>query len=541
MAEQIDVKAELKAATDRVLASKSRKKLVIAGPGAGKTYLFRELLKSAEGSSEQRLVLTFINTLKDDLERNLGDASRVFTLHGYCQYILRHNENLRNGLSAHFRCYPGLRHLIPYDWIFIHDSDPPHFVDLTRDLNCTNEEASFYLDRANYYDAVDFDDSVYHAYRQLVADTMHVPAYTLILVDEFQDFNKMEASIIDLLAQRSPIVIAGDDDQALYSQLRSASWDHIRAHYANGQYEIFELPFCMRCPEVIVGAVNDIIARAHAGQKLNGRIPKPYRYYEPIKAEDSAKYPHIELIETTVQRANANYFGRYLEECIRSISTAEKTQAVERNEPVALIICSNPYRRQIEEHLTKVGLIAAKQKVQRAEREKALQILSEDGESNLGWRIMLACGREYVARSLIRKAFEEDRPLIELFTTTERDAILAEAEAWAQKNESTDFADEAHEVIESVAVTSYEGSKGRSAQYVFLVGVHSGELPNNAANIKDIEICRFLVGLTRTKKKCSILVAQNAMGQYKSRSEFIAWIDPKRFSEKKIDAGYWKK
>jgi hypothetical protein len=62
MAEQIDLKAELKAATDRVLASKSRKKLVVAGPGAGKTYLFRELLKSADGSSEQRLVLTFINT-----------------------------------------------------------------------------------------------------------------------------------------------------------------------------------------------------------------------------------------------------------------------------------------------------------------------------------------------------------------------------------------------------------------------------------------------------------------------------------------------
>jgi superfamily II DNA or RNA helicase len=68
MAEQIDLKAELKAATDRVLASKSRRKLVVAGPGAGKTYLFRELLKSADGSSEQRLVLTFINTLKDDLE-----------------------------------------------------------------------------------------------------------------------------------------------------------------------------------------------------------------------------------------------------------------------------------------------------------------------------------------------------------------------------------------------------------------------------------------------------------------------------------------
>jgi superfamily I DNA/RNA helicase len=182
-----------------------------------------------------------------------------------------------------------------------------------------------------------------------------------------------------------------------------------------------------------------------------------------------------------------------------------------------------------------------KQTVQRPEREKGLQILSQDGASNLGWRIILACGREYFARSLIRQAFEEGRPLIEVFTPTERDTILAEAEAWAQKNAATDFADEAYEATESVAVTSYEGSKGRSAQYVFLVGVHSGELPNNAANIKDIEICRFLVGLTRTKKKCSILVAQNAMGQYKSRSEFIAWIDAKRFSEKKIDARYWKK
>jgi superfamily I DNA/RNA helicase len=440
-----------------------------------------------------------------------------------------------------FAAIPGLRHLIPQDWVFIRDSDPPHFVDLMRHLDCTDEQTSFYLDRTNYYDAIDFDDSVYRAYRQLSADSTRILSYTLVLIDEFQDFNKMEASIIDLLSERSPIVIAGDDDQALYSQLRSASWDHIRAHYANGQYESFELPFCMRCTEVIVGAVNDIIAMAHAAQKLIGRIPKPYRYYGPMKAEDSAKYPHIELVETTVQRANANYFGRYIEECIRSISAAEVTQAAEKNEPVALIICSNPYRRQIEEHLTKVGLIGAKQNVQRPEREKGLQILSEDGESNLGWRIILACGPDYVSRYLIRNAFEEGRPLVELLTPTERDPILAEAKAWRQENEAMDFADEAHEATESVAVTSYEGSKGRSAQYVFLAGVHSGELPNDAESIEDIEICRFLVGLTRTKKKCSILVTENAMGQYKSRSEFIAWIDAKRFSEKRIDAAYWKK
>jgi hypothetical protein len=111
---------------------------------------------------------------------------------------------------------------------------------------------------------------------------------------------------------------------------------------------------------------------------------------------------------------------------------------------------------------------------------------------------------------------------------------------WAQKNPTVDFANEPEEETPSIVVTSYEGSKGRSAQYVFLVGVHSGEMPNNAADIKDIEICRFLVGLTRTKKRCSVMVTRNAMGQYKNKSEFLGWISAKRYIHKKIDAAYWK-
>jgi superfamily II DNA or RNA helicase len=72
-----DPKTEAKEAVDRIVASQSRKKLVVAGPGAGKTYLFRKLLDVAPGERHQRLVLTFINTLKNDLTNNLGDASEV--------------------------------------------------------------------------------------------------------------------------------------------------------------------------------------------------------------------------------------------------------------------------------------------------------------------------------------------------------------------------------------------------------------------------------------------------------------------------------
>jgi hypothetical protein len=48
------------------------------------------------------------------------------------------------------------------------------------------------------------------------------------------------------------------------------------------------------------------------------------------------------------------------------------------------------------------------------------------------------------------------------------------------------------------------------------------------------------IGLTRTKKKCAILVAKNAMGNFKQRSDFLGWIKPERFATKKVDAAYWR-
>lgn len=286
------VEPDLRAAIRSVLSSSSDKKLVIAGPGTGKTTLFKQLLELTPGEPDRRLVLTFINNLRDDLEDDLGGLAQVFTLHSYCLGLLHRYPTLRGLLSPDFRICPGLASIIAEDWKIIEQSGAPHFVGQMRALSEENQ-IPFYLTRGEFYDAVDFDDTVYRVYDGITSRNAVTDIYDLILIDEYQDFNALEACVIDALSERSPILIAGDDDQALYSQLRDASWDHIRLLNKAGDYEVFNLPFCMRCPKVIVDAVNDVLTKADEIDKLEGRIKKPFKYFPLVKGADSAKYPKI--------------------------------------------------------------------------------------------------------------------------------------------------------------------------------------------------------------------------------------------------------
>jgi hypothetical protein len=156
----------LRAATDAILESEEPRRLVVAGPGAGKTYLFRESLHRLTGEREQRLVLTFINNLKNDLERDLGTLAQVFTFHGFCRSLLHRSAPIRGALTEHFHYFPQLPSLIKSDWELTHDEAAPHFVGMMRTLSIT-EAFDFYLQRANYYDAVSFDYSVFRTYDAL--------------------------------------------------------------------------------------------------------------------------------------------------------------------------------------------------------------------------------------------------------------------------------------------------------------------------------------------------------------------------------------
>lgn len=69
-----------------ILASDSARKLVVAGPGTGKTHTFRELLSEA---GDNNLALTFLRNLVSDLEESLQQVAAVYSFHGFAHLMLR--------------------------------------------------------------------------------------------------------------------------------------------------------------------------------------------------------------------------------------------------------------------------------------------------------------------------------------------------------------------------------------------------------------------------------------------------------------------
>jgi len=66
------------------LNSQSIKKVVVAGPDTGKTYLFKKILEGQKNT----ITLTFINSLVEDLSLELYGMSEVRTLHSFARSIL---------------------------------------------------------------------------------------------------------------------------------------------------------------------------------------------------------------------------------------------------------------------------------------------------------------------------------------------------------------------------------------------------------------------------------------------------------------------
>jgi superfamily I DNA/RNA helicase len=544
---EADFERELQAAIDLIVESNHRKKIVVAGPGAGKTSLFKKLLSKSKAANQDssHLVVTFIGALAEELKHDLSEFADVFTFHAHCKQLLHRNPYLREGLVEGFRVFPKLPSLIKSDWSALNPGDqaPPHFVKLMRET-IDSDLTRFFIDRSNYYDAVSFDDMVFRVYLKLAAMPHAAERHDLILVDEYQDFNLLEISLLDLLARKSPIVVAGDDDQVLYGALRSSHWNFIRQCYASQDYEACGLPFCLRCPEVVVKAFDDVVRAATAAGLLQGRIPKVYRYFPPAKGADSAAHPRLHVIQTSIQKSGAgNYFGRVITEVVQSIPAQYIKESREKGFPTVLIIGNKQYLTQVSAHLKEQGYIVDEKRDAEGEqeqitREDGLKILKEDLGSSLGWRIMLEMDKPKVyTKAAARMLFT--KPLVPVIPKAYRDRVSAEVKKF---NEPAEKPKQPQPEFRkpTMKLTSFQSAKGLSAQYVFVVGLHEGDLPKKSNKVDDIEVCKFLVALTRTRKQCYLLWTRRFAGVIKNPSMFLNWIDRSRKNYTYVDAKHFK-
>ncbi len=516
--------AERKDCLEKLLASKAKRKLIAAGPGTGKTFAFGELL--AQRAKEKNLALTFINKLVDEMKVALGSHAEVKTFHAYCKKVLHEQK-------GQIELAPFLPQIIARDAELLGNGFKG-FVQAMQLLEKKSLAIGFYIGRGDYYDAVGFDDAVYRLFKQIEAKPEITGDFGLLVVDEFQDFNPLEVALIQQLATKGDVLIVGDDDQAVYDR-RSASPDHLRRLHNSGEFTVFSLPFCSRCPSIVVDATNAIVNTAVAKGHFKDRIAKRYECYLESKEPDSLRYP--KLISACCSMANV--IPKYIKREIEAIPADDivESRAEMTGYPTVLIIGPKQYLAEIDKQLRPEfpQLDYTPNVGDEIYLSDAYEWLRRDQNSNLGWRIVLevCCPDSVIAATVA--ASEAGTPMVDLvdkvLVKTHRRALeIVEKIAEGGTLDSAEVTelktlidDKAEGIVKhfspkdevaaphldpsqpTIKLTSFVGCKGLSAGHVFVVGVHTGSMPRDPGNIEDCEISQFIVALTRTRKCCHVL------------------------------------
>lgn len=258
--------------------------LVLAGPGAGKTFCLIErirfLVERLQIDPARICVFTFTNKaageIADRLQRELGDrVDRIKrgTIHAFCAELLREfgeRVDLQPGFGI---------------------ADEPYQKSVLRRLRVPPkmqknvlEAFSRYRFRGDalgqryqkYYDryqrmtaernVADFDTLVLKTAQLLRMDDVALAVrsrWDVVLVDEFQDLNPIQYAIIRRLAQDHQHIFAvGDDEQSVYS------WTGADPRVFRAFQDDFEIPAEKvvhlrdnhRCPPSILGVARRLIA-----------------------------------------------------------------------------------------------------------------------------------------------------------------------------------------------------------------------------------------------------------------------------------------
>ena len=270
-----------------IAADDSRYIRVLAGPGTGKSYALKRrvarLLESGV-AAKRILPVTFTKVAAEDLQRELSGLAvagcediRGCTLHALGMRVLsRQNVLAVTGRVARplnrFEMNPLLydlplrfgdkrargKRIRAYEaaWARL-QHDEPGFAQTPEDLDFQQVLIAW----LRFHEGMLIGEIIPELYRYLRSNPA-APELTLfdhVLVDEFQDLNKAEQAVIDLLAINAALCVVGDDDQSLYS-FKHAHPEGIRSfHRTHADCSDHALADCYRCPTTVVAVANTLI------------------------------------------------------------------------------------------------------------------------------------------------------------------------------------------------------------------------------------------------------------------------------------------
>ena len=376
----------------------------LAGPGTGKTFsLIRRIayLMEVEGVRPGKiLVLTFTRAAAADFRKELRKLD-IFgaanidsrTLHSYCLRIL-----LRRDVIDSIKRYPRpmIKHekktmlndinvgeslgklkqredlLVDYEsaWAKLQFMEPG-FTQDQKNLEFMNRIQHW----MTFHESMTLGEIVPFTVNFL-NDNPHFNdfgGYSHVLVDEYQDLNKAEQVIIDRIAQKSNLMVVGDDNQSIYS-FKNARPEGIRS-FTNSHPGCVDIDFqeCRRCPKKIVQIADDLIKNDPSHTLDENTILVPYisnKDGEVVVVQWNSLGDEISGIAEIVRKILDNSADSLLNEDILILSPRRKIarrineKLLELNVPSQLV--SNNYDLLFEDDVAKdtyafISFLASKQ------------------------------------------------------------------------------------------------------------------------------------------------------------------------------------
>ncbi|MGZ5333631.1 MAG: ATP-dependent helicase [Solirubrobacterales bacterium] len=281
--------------------------LVLAGAGSGKTRVLTHriayLLATRQAGPEQILAITFTNKAAEEMRERVstlvGGVSRrmwVTTFHSSCARILR-TEAARLGYASNFTIYDeadSLRMLkrcmaeleidpkrYPPRSIRARISDAKNALlgaeDLEQSQGSPYDEVvagafRLYEKRMVEANAMDFDDllvrtvNVLELFEEVREKWRN--RFRWVLVDEYQDTNRAQYRLLQLLSEEhGNLTVVGDDAQSIYGFRQADIRNILEFDRDFPGTEVVKLEQNYRSTKTILGAANALIANNKSNKK----------------------------------------------------------------------------------------------------------------------------------------------------------------------------------------------------------------------------------------------------------------------------------